>query len=205
MPEMQMEAGKIYSILGANGSGKSTYAKILAGVIRSDGNLPAHELVKPAVRIGYLPQKPYAFRATVRKNLMLGVNDRRKAEVLMDQFQLSHLAETRGNRLSGGETARMALARLLMKDYDLLICDEPTAAMDVEMSICTEAILKAYCREKRCILLIITHSLQQAARISDDIWFLHQGMLEEKGSMEEMLYSPKSDKWKQYIDYYRIQ
>lgn len=204
MPKMQMKEGNIYSIIGANGSGKSTYARMLAGILKPDGNISKNSILTPNIRIGYLPQKPYAFRVTVKKNLMLDVSDEKKANELLDRFQLSHLASTRGNRLSGGETARMALARLLMKDYDLLICDEPTAAMDVEMSLRTEKILKDYCKERKCTIMLITHSLQQAVRISDEIWFLHQGILKEKGSIDEMLHSSESIEWKQYMDYYSI-
>ena len=73
MPKMQMQEGNIYSIIGANGSGKSTYARMLAGILKSDGNISKNSILTPNIRIGYLPQKPYAFRVTVKKNLMLDV------------------------------------------------------------------------------------------------------------------------------------
>ena len=68
--------------------------------------------------------------------------------------------------VSSGETAKMALARLLMRDYELLILDEPTAAMDVESALAAEALLSDYCRDTGAGILLVTHSLQQARRIA---------------------------------------
>ena len=68
-PGMEMEPGKIYAVIGANGSGKSTFAKILAGA------LPADRRIKPMEGIGYMPQKNYAFRMSLKKNLLLNGSD----------------------------------------------------------------------------------------------------------------------------------
>ena len=109
-PGMTLEKGKIYVILGANGSGKSTFAKILSGILPSDQKKP----VLTQTGLGYLPQKSYAFRMSVKDNLLLNGNDAARADGLMQALQIQHLQHKKADRLSGGETARMALARMMM-------------------------------------------------------------------------------------------
>ena len=89
--------------------------------------------------MGYLPQHPYAFHMQVRKNILLSKGDREQCQQLMAALQIQHLAKQQAPKLSGGETARMALARLLMQSFDLLILDEPTASMDIASTRLDEA------------------------------------------------------------------
>ena len=114
-PELTLEKGKLYALLGANGSGKSTFARILAGIISSDN----HRRLPENCRVGYLPQKGYAFRTTVLKNILLGNGDEKKAQELIRDFSLEDLKRQQARSLSGGEIQRMCLARILMKTYDL--------------------------------------------------------------------------------------
>lgn len=143
MPETELEHGASYAVIGANGSGKSTLARILAGVEKPDGG----KTVISGITVGYMPQKSYAFRMTVMRNLLVGANDEERARYLMRKLGIEHLASEPAHKLSGGETARMALARLLMRDRQLLIVDEPTAAMDMESVTLAERLLAEY-REK---------------------------------------------------------
>ena len=166
-PGMEVQPGKIYAVIGANGSGKSTFAKILAGSLRADRRFKAPE------GIGYMPQKNYAFRMSLKKNLLLNGSDEKRADELIEALQLSSLAQKRADRLSGGETARMALARLMMKRYELVLLDEPTAAMDMETTLLSEELIAGYVRETGCALILVTHSLQQARRIADAVWYFH--------------------------------
>ena len=105
VPELELEGGKIYGVIGANGSGKSTFAKVLAGVVQAD--IPGRKTEK-GLRLGYMPQKNYAFRMSVRENIFLGKRDEKRAAELMEALGISHLADKRARLLSGGETARMA-------------------------------------------------------------------------------------------------
>ena len=92
----------------------------------------------------------------------------------MDALQLRPLEKKRADKLSGGETARMALARLMMGTYDLVVLDEPTAAMDIETTSISEELIADYVRETGCALILVTHSLQQARRLADEVLYFHK-------------------------------
>lgn len=195
---IDLEAGKIYAVIGANGSGKSTFAKILAGVIPADKRgKKLHGVV------GYMPQNNFAFRMSTRANLLLGSRDPQKADQLIEAFQLRPLEKKRADRLSGGETARMALARLMMKQYDLVILDEPTAAMDMETTLISEDCIRSYVRETGCALILVTHSLQQANRLADGILFFRNGILTESGT-KQLLRTPAEETTKEFLIFYGI-
>ena len=199
-PGLGIEAGKIYCIIGANGSGKSTFAKIVSGALKADKSGRRSD----AGSVGYMPQKNYAFRMSTRKNLLLNASDEKRADELLEALQMTQLRDKPAHRLSGGETARMALARLMMKNYDLVILDEPTAAMDMETTSLSEDLIVSYVRESGCALLLITHSLQQAKRIADETLYFHKGRLMEYGPSEKVLSSPEKAETKQFLDFYGI-
>ena len=200
MPETELERGKITSVIGANGSGKSTLARVLAGIE------PADSKVRPlsGLSVGYMPQKSFAFRMSTAKNIALNGKDPERMKLLTDSLHLHSLSRQRAKKLSGGETAKMALARLLMGQYELLILDEPTAAMDMASSLAAESLLTDYCRENGCAVLIITHSIQQARRIADRVIFLCHGELVEQGNTEEILSEPKWGETRQFLRFYGI-
>lgn len=198
---MELEPGKVYAVIGANGSGKSTFAKCIAGIIPADKK---GQIIEKKITVGYMPQKSYAFSMSVEKNIALGGDDTKRAQKLMEQLQITHLAKKKGNRLSGGETARMALARVMMSAYDLLILDEPTAAMDIETSLLSENLIMDYCKETNCALILVTHSLQQAKRVADQVLYFYKGKLMEFGEKEEVLNSPKQPKTKRFLEFYGV-
>ena len=199
MPAMEFEPGRICAVIGANGSGKTTYAKILAGVIRSDGKVKP---VAGAERIGYMPQKSYPFRMSTLSNVNLIVKDKDRALELMRTLSIDHLAKQRAGSLSGGETARMALARLLMGNFDVLVLDEPTASMDIESTALTEELIKKVCRERQCVVILVTHSLKQVQRVADDLIFLHKGKPIERGEAKQILASPSRPETKQFLEFF---
>ena len=199
-PGFSLQSGSIYAVIGANGSGKSTFAKILSGIVPSDQKVPP--LTQQS--IGYLPQKSYAFRMSTLANIQINGKDPRRAKDLMDALQLTPLSQKRGDRLSGGETARMALARLMMRRYDLVILDEPTAAMDMESTILAERLILEYVRQQGCTLITVTHSLQQARRIADFAMYFHQGRLLEFGQKDVILYHPSQKETQSFLDFYGV-
>ncbi len=197
-PGMTLEKGKIYAVIGSNGSGKSTFAKVLSGMIRDDEN----KRIFRDISVGYMPQKNYSFRMSVMKNILLGGKDDSYALELMDKLKITHLKDKKAKSLSGGETARMALARLMMGKYDVMILDEPTSAMDMESSLLTEELIEEYVKNTGCALILITHSLSQAKRIADEVLFFHKGSLAERGKAGEVLYAPKNSETKKFIEFY---
>ena len=199
VPDLTLQAGTLYAVIGANGSGKSTFSRVIAGVLSPDSRRPVTEA---GLRVGYLPQKSYGYRLSVLQNLLLVNQDRERAAQLLEAVQLSHLAGKPAHRLSGGETARMALARLFMGWYDLVILDEPTASMDMESTMLTEQLTRQYVSETGCALLLVTHSLQQARRLADHALYFHKGQLLEQGPAKTVLYEPQCHEAQQFLSFY---
>ena len=199
-PGMELQPGRIYAVIGANGSGKSTFARILAGVLKADRKGSFLDTAS----VGYMPQKNYAFRMTTKANILLNGKDVSRAEKLMDAIGLRELENKRADRLSGGETARMALVRLMMKRYDAVLLDEPTAAMDMETTLLSEKLIAQYVRETGCALILVTHSLQQARRIADEVLYFHKGKLLESGPKAQVLYGPQTAETRQFLEFYGV-
>lgn len=195
---LELENGKIYAVIGANGSGKSTMAKIAAGIIDPDGAKPE----KNKLQTGYMPQKSFAFRMSLRKNMRINGGDAEREEALLKALKIEHLADAGAKRLSGGETARMALARLLMRDYELIVLDEPCSAMDIESTLLAEKLIRDYRDRTGCAVLIVTHSISQAERIADEVLFLSDGKLIERGSPENLINDPESEITRRFIEFY---
>lgn len=194
---LELENGKIYAVIGANGSGKSTMAKIAAGIIDPDSAKPDNKL-----QTGYMPQKSFAFRMSLRKNMRINGGDAEREEALLKALKIEHLADAGAKRLSGGETARMALARLLMRDYELIVLDEPCSAMDIESTLLAEKLIRDYRDRIGCAVLIVTHSISQAERIANEVLFLSDGKLIERGSPEKLINDPESEITRRFIEFY---
>ena len=148
VPELNLQEGRRYALLGANGAGKSTLLRLLAD-----------RLGQPDGRTAYLPQKPYAFSMSVQNNVGLGIPthlglDRpQRQEAIrnqLDRLGLAGLSEARGNRLSGGEAQRMSLARLMVVPRRILLLDEPGGSLDLNSMAQAEEVLADYLAENRC-------------------------------------------------------
>ena len=194
MPAVELQPGTVTAVIGANGSGKSTLAKVLSGLEPADRKTRA----RPDARVGYLPQKSFAFRMSLERNIRRNGRDAGRMAQYIDALGLQALKKRSAKRLSGGETAKMALARLLMADYDLL----PTAAMDMESTLAAEKLISDYCKKTGCAVLLITHSLAQAERVSDRVLYLHKGQLIEQGGAETVLKSPKAPETQAFLKFY---
>lgn len=198
LDDLSLEKGKIYAVIGSNGSGKSTLAKLTAGMIEPDGG----RTEKQGISIGYMPQRSFAFRMSLRKNMLINGDDPDRAQELLGALKLEHLSEAKAKRLSGGETARMALARLLMRDYELLVLDEPSSAMDIESTLLAEKLIRDYRDRTGCAVLIVTHAINQAERIADEVLFLSEGKLIERGSPEKLIRHPENEITRRFIEFY---
>ena len=200
LPELELPKGQITAVIGPNGSGKSTFAKILAGIERADDRRP----VLSGVSVGYLPQKSFPFRMSTEKNILQNGNDRARAAELMKALDIGGLAGQSAKKLSGGEMARMALCRILMRRYALLILDEPTAAMDMESTLAAEECIRTYCAETGCGVLLITHSISQARRLAHRVIVLHEGTLLEQGDTKRVLSSPQEEQTRRFLEFFGI-
>ncbi len=131
---LEIAAGEHLGIRGPNGSGKSTLLRILAGLLEpSAGRLQG---APPPGRTVLVHQRPYFFRGTARDNvayaLGLARRPRRQAQEWLDRLGAGHLADRRAADLSGGERRRVAIARALARGPEVLLLDEPFAALDEE-------------------------------------------------------------------------
>jgi ATP-binding cassette subfamily F protein uup len=164
--------GERACLVGANGAGKSTILRIIAGQLELDGG---ERFVQPGVRIGYLEQSPMwqpgASVAEVMASVSgLNVADYRIA-ALLDQFDLG--ANTPCDRLSGGESRRLALARALIGEPDLLLLDEPTNHLDLPTVLRLEEMV----REFKGGVLLISHDRAFLTSVSTRVLWLDRGRL----------------------------
>lgn len=203
--KLVLQPATIYAVIGSNGSGKSTLIQALAGTIKTEGTVNFGNISKDD--IGYMPQKSYAFDMSVMSNMMLPhmvkgrAYYRKKALEMLQSLDLAHLKKKNAARLSGGETQRLALARLLMRDYEVLLLDEPTASMDINSTALTEEVLTKYCERVRPVVVMATHSMQQARRIADYVIFLDGGRAEEIAPPEALFSSPRSEKTREFLNF----
>lgn len=163
--DYQAEKGKINAIVGANGSGKTTLLKCLCGVLKCYSGK-----IKASGRTAYMPQNVQTLFVcdTVREE----VND----EKLLTQFGLDGLVQRNPFDLSGGEAQRLALAKIMSVDCDIMLFDEPTKSVDAPFSIEFAGMLKAL-TEKGKTVIVVTHDLEFAGRYADNTAFLFNGKI----------------------------
>ncbi len=185
IPSLSIADGETLALAGANGSGKTTLLKILGGIIKtSEGSFTSSE------RILYMPQNSYAFRGDLIRNILIGGADRSKALGLLEKFELSHLAEKKAKSLSGGELQRLSLCRVLSKECNLLLLDEPTSACDAQGAELVIKAIKDYRESCGCTVIMSTHSPLLAVNAADRLIILNSGKIEADGSPEEILANP---------------
>lgn len=205
--DLFFEKGKKYAILGTNGSGKSTLFNLIIKDIKADeGKIEILDKIK----IGYLPQVPYIFEFSVYKNLSMcinGLNRKEKKKIvenMLKDIELEKLANSKGNKLSGGEAQRLALARVLVQKNDVLILDEPTSATDILGIEIIERLLIEKIKKTNCTLIFSTHSPIQALRLADEVVFLQDGKIVEKGIAKEVLTKPETEYVKSFLKYWKM-
>lgn len=196
-----LERGTSYAVIGANGCGKSTLVRCIAGVLAPTSGAVVPD---PGDRVRYMPQRSYAFYGSTRANVLLGADAvpeaAGRADELMKALDLSALAQQKAKRLSGGQTARMALARTLVGPGTWLLLDEPTAALDGESMLKAERLVREYRERHNAGVVFITHSLKQAARVSDMLVFMEGGRIVEMGQAKQLLDNPQTPSLARFLE-----
>lgn len=177
---LSVNKGEIYTILGANGSGKSTAVKVLCGILKAyKGKIK----LNTNKTIAYLPQNPQTMfvKDTVLENLH-AVSD--NIDKTVTQLKINHLLYRHPYDLSGGETQRVALAMLLLQKPEILILDEPTKGMDSFAQAELGEILKQL-KNQGVTIIMVTHHAEFACMISDHCGLLFDGNIISENSAKE--------------------
>jgi len=187
--DIEIPRGQVTVLAGENGSGKTTFLKLLAGLLTQPGGKRSDDgLGKMSEDAVYLHQTPYLFRGTVARNLSLasGAGRRRRhsaeGDAELDRalaaVGLSGLAGRRTGSLSGGEKTRVALARVFLSNRSLLLLDEPAAHADTASVPLIEEGCRTFANEGKAVV-IATHRGSFAYRVADRLYDLKDGRLEQ--------------------------
>jgi ABC-2 type transport system ATP-binding protein len=198
---LNIEEGAFFGLLGPNGAGKSTLihcttglAVPTGGTIRIFGHDAVHDYEQARVAVGLAPQElNLDFFLTVEESLdyhagyfgMPRRERRDRVKELLEAFSLTEKAKDRTRWLSGGMKRRLVLARALMHRPRLLILDEPTAGVDVELRLELWHYVQRINQEGTTILLT-THYLEEAEQLCDHVAFINQGQIAAQGSSSEL-------------------
>lgn len=205
---LNVKAGEIVGLLGPNGAGKTTTFYMVVGLVRHDqgkiriddediGVLPMHDRAKQG--IGYLPQEASIFRRlSVYDNLMAVLqvrkdlnNQQRKAraEELINEFHISHIRDSLGQSLSGGERRRVEIARALAANPQFILLDEPFAGVDPISVIDIKKII-VNLKERGLGVLITDHNVRETLDVCERAYIVGSGQMIASGTPTEVLNNP---------------
>ena len=179
------ESGKITGLVGDNGAGKSTLLRLIAGLdldysgrIYYDGKLLSKPLYQQMTMVF---QTPYLLKRSVYDNIAYplqirhrsAAEIRQKTEAMIARLGIEKLADQYAHKLSGGESQKVALARALIFEPDLVLLDEPMSGIDAASVRFMEEMIQEYVREYHKTVIMITHNARQAQELCDRIVHLH--------------------------------
>jgi len=209
--ELEASAG-ITVLFGRSGSGKTTLLNCVAGLLAPDaGAIRVGERVLfdaernlnvPVVRrqVGYVFQDLALFpHLTAEQNIAYGLGGlgwserQRVVQAILDQFRIAHVARRRPSELSGGERQRVALARSLVIEPQVLLLDEPLAALDLPTQSELIADLRAWNRERSIPVLYVTHSQREAFALGERVVVLEEGKILAQGPPQQVLRAPRQE------------
>jgi tungstate transport system ATP-binding protein len=179
-------------LLGPNGSGKSTLLRLAMGLLApTSGHITWGGRAAPGERLAMVFQRPVMLRRTAAANVDYALPKRDAARVtdLLTQVGLAPLAKRPARKLSGGEQQRLALARALARNPEILFLDEPTASLDPAATKAVEDIVQRIANAGVKIVMA-THDIGQARRLAGDIVFLARGHLVEHAPAQHFFTSP---------------
>jgi tungstate transport system ATP-binding protein len=201
---IKFEKGHIYAILGLNGSGKSTLLHCIAGVCNlTKGQITYNgkNFISEKNNISFMMQYPFLFNCSAKENIIMGLKFRKVCKKNIELkfkdyakcLDIDEIINKNGKKLSGGESSKVAMLRTVIQETEVVILDEPTASMDIESTIKAENLIKNIMDDKK-IIIIVTHDLYQAERISDYVIFMDKGKVIEMGEGDNIFNNPTNPK-----------
>jgi len=179
-------------LLGPNGSGKSTLLRLPMGLVPpTSGRVSWGGREAPGERLAMVFQRPVMLRRSAAANVAyaLPARDPARVQELLAKVGLASLADRPARKLSGGEQQRLALARALARDPEVLFLDEPTASLDPAATKAVEDIVRAVAASGVKIVMA-THDIGQARRLAGDVIFLARGRLVERADAARFFHAP---------------
>ena len=202
---LDVEAGQIVGLLGPNGAGKTTCFYMIVGLVEADAgridineaditHLPMHGRAQRG--IGYLPQEASIFRRlTVEENIMAILETRKelskaerheRMESLLKEFHITHIRDSLGMSLSGGERRRAEIARGLATDPDFILLDEPFAGVD-PISVNDIKDIVRHLTDRGIGVLITDHNVRETLEIVERAYILHDGRVLMSGTPRDVV------------------
>jgi lipopolysaccharide export system ATP-binding protein len=206
---VEVRRGEVVGLLGPNGAGKTTTFYMIVGMVKpnegrvylNEEEITAIPMYERARRgIGYLPQEASVFRKmTVEENILsvLQMTDlpaqarKERTERLMKDFNIAHIARSKGYMLSGGERRRTEIARALATEPKFILLDEPFAGID---PIAVEEIMKIVggLKERGIGVLVTDHNVHETLSITDRAYLLFEGQILKAGTSEYLANDPEA-------------
>ncbi len=207
--DIDLEAGEVAGLLGPNGAGKTTTFYMVVGLCKPDSGeimmggesitrLPVY--MRARYGLSYLPQEPSVFRRlTVEENLLAILEtveptrqlQRQRADELLSEFRITHIAGSKGYALSGGERRRVEIARALTTKPRFILLDEPFAGIDPIAVIDIQNII-AELKAKNIGILISDHNVRETLGVCDKAYIVNAGEILECGTPEQIANSRKA-------------
>ncbi len=214
---LEIERGKITALIGPSGCGKSTILRLIVGLVTADTGeiqfdgekIAAETIMKIRRRLGYVIQDGGLFpHLTARHNLTLQPRlfRKRRDEIEKRIMELCELTKFPGSgldryplELSGGQRQRVSLMRALMLSPELLLLDEPFAALDPLVRMNLQRDLKEICARLHQTVLLVTHDLAEAAFLGNEIALMSEGQIIQRGSIADLRAKPANEFVREFV------